>query len=797
MNWKRLTAAVNRPSQKPEILEPWLKRRLIREHFSGLFASLFGNFVNIVVISYIFWSPAIAANILIGNCIFTIVCARRYWLGRNWRQIGLNARAIDYWRKRIEVNAITLGSCWGATVCAIMMFAEPSDALLAGILGAGMTAAGALTYREIPNAAKSYVGACAIGSSIGLLSIGTTAAIASCILLCSFAVVLIANINRTYRNIAKRYKRESDLRQSAETINMLLTDFTEQGSDWLLELDVQGRVVNPTERFAEIVERPLESLEGVSFLNLINDGPEKDGLIDHMKCRRAFRNFHVSTHGEKETHCWSINARPVRDPRVKYRFIITDITAQRQAEARVSYMAHFDALTDLPNRFQFQNCMSESLQSEGGELTLLFLDLDEFKNINDTLGHGAGDLMLKRVAQRLKDCVEPDAVVARLGGDEFAILLPYNDKERVQALCESILVSFDKPYSLDGNDVVVGTSIGVAAAPEHGRDVTTLLSNADLALYEAKSAGRNRYTYFEQGMDVDAQNRRELEKDLRNAVKQNELCLHYQPLINVDSGEPNGYEALIRWEHPQRGVVMPDQFIAIAEDSGLIIQIGEWVIRQALDDMSGWPEDRNISINLSPAQMRSPSLITTMVQALAKAQVDASRVCLEITESVLMHDSDANIATLHKLRELGVKIALDDFGTGYSSLNYLRSFPFDKIKIDRCFISEIDSREDCQAIVRSVVNLANSLGMTTTAEGVERADQLEMLRGEGCTEVQGYLYSQAMPQEQLSDLRSPVRSQAQKLAEIEQERDRVETALDTKEPRQIGSAYSGKKSASA
>jgi predicted signal transduction protein with EAL and GGDEF domain len=341
------------------------------------------------------------------------------------------------------------------------------------------------------------------------------------------------------------------------------------------------------------------------------------------------------------------------------------------------------------------------------------------------------------------------------------------------ALSDRIIEALTLPFRLDDHDVIVGTSIGISLAPLHGNDASTLLRNADLALYEAKAQGRNRHAVFEAGMDEAAQYRRSLELDLRGALGKHELCLHYQPLIRIEDNATLGYEALIRWIHPERGVVMPNDFIPIAEESGMIIPIGEWVIRQAIDDMMLWPDHMTVSINLSPAQMRSPSLITTLVQSLAKTGADPKRICLEITENVLMQDSEANLATLHKLHDLGLEIALDDFGTGYSSLNYLRSFPFDKIKIDRCFISEIDEREDCQAIVRSVVNLANSLGMTTTAEGVEREGQMESLRREGCSNVQGYLFSKAVPQDQLTDLRKSSHSHSQRLVDLETERKKL------------------------
>ncbi|MEY2926076.1 MAG: hypothetical protein RL367_553, partial [Pseudomonadota bacterium] len=303
------------------------------------------------------------------------------------------------------------------------------------------------------------------------------------------------------------------------------------------------------------------------------------------------------------------------------------------------------------------------------------------------------------------------------------------------------------------NQVLCGTSIGIARTPEDGQTVETLLKNVDLALYSAKANGRNRAAFYEAAMDDAAQARREIEMDLRSAMAQDELALHYQPLIDLNSGETIGYEALLRWHHPVKGLVMPNDFVSIAEETGLIVQLGEWVIRNALAEVAKWPEHLGVAVNLSPVQMKSAGLISTIINALASSGVAPQRLELEITESVLMHESEANLATLHKIRDLGVRIALDDFGTGYSSLNYLRSFPFDKIKIDRCFVQDVDSREDCQAIIRAVTGLASSLGMVTTAEGVENAEQLAQLRLEGCTQVQGFLYSKAMAPDQLTNLR--------------------------------------------
>jgi diguanylate cyclase (GGDEF)-like protein len=384
---------------------------------------------------------------------------------------------------------------------------------------------------------------------------------------------------------------------------------------------------------------------------------------------------------------------------------------------------------------------------------VLYIDLDNFKTINDTLGHPVGDRLLQAVARRLEALAGKRALVARLGGDEFAILLPPARVKGMEKLAQRIVADLSEPLSVGDHDVMIGASVGMAVAPQDADTRESLMRMADLALYAAKAAGRSTARRFVPAMDAAAQYRRQIELDLRSAITGGQFRLHYQPLVSSADGGLIGCEALIRWEHPERGVVMPDEFIGIAEDTGLIIPMGEWAIRKALDDARTWPAHVEIAINLSPLQMRSPTLITTIVSALAASGVAPERLCLEITESVLMHDSAVNVETLHKLRSLGIQIALDDFGTGYSSLNYLRSFPFSKIKIDRCFVAEVDSREDCRAIVGSVVDLAATLGMQTVAEGVERESQAEALRDSGCQHLQGFLYSRAVPADELTDLR--------------------------------------------
>jgi diguanylate cyclase (GGDEF)-like protein len=757
-------------AKSKDLQSSWLTRQLLNDHFDGIKFSVVANIINAMILITVFWGTVSYLSLILPASTLAGLLIWRLYNAYKFADKKLDIDQLNDLVRSTELNAALMGSWWGLIVFHFMVNGTPAQQVLCTALGSGMMAAGAITYRTLKRAANYFVGCCAIGSVFAMMSQNSTAGYAAGGLVLCYTAVLYANIKATSKNAILRYESEAELREQAETINMLLADFTEQGTDWVLEMDGRGHIINPSEQLASAAQRPLETLIGLPLIKLLDDGPDRDELQDHLALGRPFRNHPVSLSIGKDRLWWNISARPSLENGGTFRGIVTDVTAQRQAEEQVSYMAHFDSLTDLPNRFQFNQRLSRMLKEDGEDIGLMFLDLDQFKIINDTLGHSFGDLLLKGVARRLESCISGEEIVARLGGDEFAILFKKADLDHMQSVGEKIINALAMPFRLDDHDVTVGTSIGLAIAPDHGNNSETLLRNADLALYEAKSQGRNRYVIFQSGMDEAAQLRRALELDLRGALGKNELCLHYQPLVRIEDGETLGYEALIRWEHPERGAVMPDQFIPIAEESGMIIPIGEWVIRQAIDDLTLWPQHMTVSINLSPSQMRSSSLITTLVHALAKTGVDPARVCIEITESVLMQDSAANLETLHKLHEIGVEIALDDFGTGYSSLNYLRSFPFDKIKIDRCFINEIDTREDCQAIVRSVVNLAKSLGMTTTAEGVEREDQLEQLRLEGCVNVQGYLFSKAVPQEQLTDLRMPTRSHSQRLVALEAKR---------------------------
>ena len=749
--------------------DAWVSYQLLRVIAGNKRSSSLANLINALIVGLVFMGH-VPGYLLVGG--FAVLAALIFWrldvLGYLEGHAD-NLPALRAMTRMIELNAAGLGIWWGGVTGALLYRASGDQRMLLSILAAGMMGAGSISLRSERRAAQWYITLCGIGAMVGFASIASAPAVAACCLTLCYIMILRTNIANSAASITDNIVQHRDTQQASETIRMLLNDFTEQGSDWLFELDSEGCLIAPGERLAEAAMRPVQTLEGKVFVELFDEGKDRAVLAAHLANGRAFRHCIVALSAGGEQRWWSISARPTAlgGGAAAFRGVVTDITAQRQAEEKVSYMAHYDGLTDLPNRFLFNEQLYHAFNRRGGGIGLMYLDLDNFKTINDTLGHPVGDELLKAAARRLEQCVTRSETVSRLGGDEFAILVPHRHLHRIEDMAAQIVEAMAEPFELDGHHVVIGTSVGIACAPEHGENGAKLLQNADLALYTAKAAGRNRAATFEQGMDEAAHARRMLELDLRSSLGKDEMRLHYQPVIDIASGAVSGYEALIRWEHPTRGVVMPADFIPIAEETGMIIQIGEWVIRQALRDVAHWPEHLAVAINLSAAQMRSPSLVTTIINALAHNQVDPARVCLEITETVLMQDSDVNIDTLHKLSALGLQIALDDFGTGYSSLNYLRSFPFNKIKIDRCFVDDIDTREDCQAIVRSVVSLANSLGMTTTAEGVERTGQLEQLRLEGCGEVQGFLYSKAVPVDQLTDLRMPAHASSRTVAQLE------------------------------
>src|SRR5882757_8666671 len=434
---------------------------------------------------------------------------------------------------------------------------------------------------------------------------------------------------------------------------------------------------------------------------------------------------------------------------------IEDITERTRADEKIAHMAHYDALTDLPNRVLFRERLEQAMKAirPGEQLAGMYIDIDEFKSVNDALGHPIGDELLKHVARRLRGCLRETDVAARLGGDEFAVIQTAirNQSETTQ-LMHCIYQAIREPMECVEHLITTDASIGIALAPGDGLDIDQLLKNADLALYGAKGDGRRTYRFFEAGMDARAKERRSLELELRQAISDGGLEAYYQPVLNLEDGTISCCEALLRWRHPERGMISPAEFIPVAEETGIINELGHWVLNAACAEAANWPLDVRVAVNVSPVQFRSQTLALNVAAALAASGLAASRLELEITEAVLIRDDEAALEVLHQLRKLGVRIALDDFGTGYSSLSYLQRFPFDKIKIDRSFIRDLAGAGASSSIVQAVVNIAAASDMTTTAEGVETEQQRNLLHILGCTEMQGYLFSPAIPAGELRRL---------------------------------------------
>jgi diguanylate cyclase (GGDEF)-like protein len=545
-----------------------------------------------------------------------------------------------------------------------------------------------------------------------------------------------------------------------ERINRHFDAATTHMSQGLCMFDAGGRLVVNNDRYVQMYELRREDVKpGCALVDLLkhraarghfNGDPELywAELQKDLKEGKTTTRLVPSGNGRKVS--------VINSPMPHGGWVATheDITDQIAAQATISHMALHDALTNLPNRLFFQEQMESRLKlGREQKAAILCLDLDRFKSVNDTLGHAFGDNLLRQVADRMRGCLREGDILARLGGDEFGILQgQVNQPSEISALANRLIEAIAAPFDLDGHQATIGLSVGIATAPDDGREAQTLLKKADMALYGAKTEGKGTYRFFEPKMDRLMQARRTLELELRNAIVHQEFEIYYQPIINLRSEEVTSFEALLRWNHPDRGLIPPLAYISLAEETGLIVPIGEWVIRQACGEAAKWPENIRIAINVSPAQFKPRTLYELVKSALTDSGVSSDRLDIEITESVLLVDSASTLETLHQLRNLGVRISMDDFGTGYSSLGYLRSFPFDKIKIDRSFVHGLQRNKDAKAIITAVTGLGSSLGIVTTGEGVESKEEVEYLRHSGCTEAQGYFFSKPRPASEVLDM---------------------------------------------
>ena len=576
----------------------------------------------------------------------------------------------------------------------------------------------------------------------------------------ALTVGLVVLLVRDYWSLSRQATEQQAVQGglNGEQAKALLEEFEQAGRGWFWETDRTGKISYISDTLAAKLGCRAGDLFGRAFADLIassgigNDGENQRTLGFHFSARTAFSDMAVRAAIENEERWWSISGRPVITEFgqfLGFRGNGSDLTEMRRSQAEVARLASVDALTGLANRPQMMQAFEQALNTPTGltgECALLLLDLDRFKEVNDTMGHPAGDALLRQVAQRLLRLVGSKGRVGRIGGDEFKIILPgMVEMMALAKLADAIIHTISEPYEIDGSQVVIGVSIGIALAPSDGESTETLIRNADLALYTAKGEGRGQFRFFVPAMHADAEDRRQLESELRQAIITGGLHLEYQPVVCAASERITGFETLVRWQHPARGAISPAVFIPIAEEAGLIGAIGEWVLRTACKDALRWPRGTRVGVNVSPMQFANPALPSIVMSALTNAGLPAAQLELEITESVFLSDQDNTDGMFAHLKNLGVRLALDDFGTGYSALGYLKTAPFDKIKIDQSFVrgAAIKGSRNA-AIVKSIVNLAEALGMETTAEGAETLDELDLIRSLGCSHIQGYVYGRPM-----------------------------------------------------
>lgn len=704
------------------------------------------------------WRAA-AGGVIIGGGI-----ASMHYLGM-W---ALEVPGRVTWSVDLVFVSIILGMCLGYAALAVALRYQDHWGTLAAavlltlaIVSHHFTAMGAVQILPDPTRATDILSLSPTFLALGIAGVALSVLGMSLIgvLADRRLAVRTAKFEEIISQLSTARQQLEGSQKALQQQKLMLDTAIDHMVEGLCMFDAEKRLVVCNERYALLYRLPPELLRtGTSHTDIIRHrivkgilkGDPSEGAAEQFISKLAALPFdavssRIDEFADGRLICVT------RQPMAGGGWVAThlDVTEQRRSEAKIIHMAQHDALTDLPNRVLLRERMEHAIavtRNGGVDLAVLMLDLDRFKEVNDTLGHPTGDALLRAVAARLRECTTETALIARLGGDEFAVIdYVTNPAMEAAALAENIKKALCEPFDLGEHRVTVGTSIGIAIAPRDGNDSDVIMKSADLALYSAKSGGRGAFRFFEPELDELMHARRNLERDMRKALAQGEFELHYQPFVDVESGQARGFEALLRWHHPERGLVSPAEFIPLAEETGLILPLGEWVLRAACAEAAKWPLALMIAINLSPAQFRSKELVSIIVGALAASGIAPQRLELEVTETVIMHDSEAVFAALGQLRELGVRIALDDFGTGYSSLSFLQKFPFDKVKIDRSFVSELSRRKgEAHQIARAVVAFAVSLGKTTTAEGVETAEQLEILREEGCAEAQGYYFSRPM-----------------------------------------------------
>ena len=659
------------------------------------------------------------------------------------------------------LEGIALAAVWSVPPLVFGGRSDPAIAFGLWIVVALLMTASAVAMAALPMATLSFLGI--LGASITVMLYFAGGPLLASTAIVFTALLMLVCFGRGKALVVIR-AGEIALAERDETVSLLLREFAEQSADWLWETDANRRIVRASPRFAHSVGLDPLSVNGMPFLQVLAGSTWESGnfsaglrtLSEKLKSREGFRDLRLPVDVNGEERWWEIAANPRFDDRgafVGFRGVGSDVTEQRASADKINRMARFDTLTGLPNRLLINEALANAMaeaEKWGSRCAFMMIDLDRFKAVNDTLGHPIGDRLLGRVSERLSQLVTENEVIGRLGGDEFAVVVrDASDSARMERLAQTIIDALSRPYELDQHTLYTGASVGVATGPRDGRTAEMLIRSADLALYRAKDAGGGVFRLYEPQLHVEAEERRVLEMALRKAVSNDEMHLHYQPVVDAGTGELTGFEALLRWTHPELGNISPVKFIPLAEEARLIAPIGEWVLRTACAEAASWSSQVRVAVNVSPDQLHSPAFVSVVASALANSGLSPERLELEVTESVFMREGTGAIKVLERIMDLGVKLSLDDFGTGYSSLGYLSRTRFSSIKIDRSFVQGASQGvPEALAIIRAVVALAQSLGMATTAEGVETEEEHHMVQDLGCTKVQGYYFGRPLPVEE-------------------------------------------------
>jgi diguanylate cyclase (GGDEF)-like protein len=691
---------------------------------------------------------------------------QKRWQGRELT--SLSRQAVQ----RASYHSVFFAIVWGAPASVFAAIATGDQKLAICIVTAGMMAGAAFILTPVPAAAAAYVLVMGGAATNMLHSTGSSAITA---VGPAYAAGLLLIIYSNGRSFMESRLEKLALNERTETVSMLLREYESSDADWLWTTNSSLFFRNVSTRFARAVGRSVDEVSRMSLFDLlsgIQDGdPRSQGAIEaiasSLESRAPLNDVTVPVRGEDGVRCIEVSARPhfSRAGRfLGYRGVGSDVTAARQAADRIAHMASHDALTGLPNRMRLIEALGAGMkrtQSQGGQCAVLLIDLDRFKTVNDSLGHVAGDHLLQQVAARFEPIVDGQMTAGRLGGDEFAVIIPgAPDNATIKRIGRSIIETLSEPFSYHDQNLFVGASVGVAVCPDDGLTVEDLIRNADLALYCAKDRGGNEVCFYEPSLHARAEERRQIELEMRGALDNSELSLVFQPVVDAADDRIQSCEALLRWSNPRLGEVSPSRFIPLAEETGLIVPIGEWVLRSACAEAARWP-GISLAVNISPRQLQEPGFMSVLVSALSHSGLPANRLELEITETVFLNITPQTRKVLHQIRGLGVRLAMDDFGTGYSSLSYLQEADFDTLKIDQSFVrGATRENPESASIVRAVVALARSLDMTTVAEGVETQEQLELVRELGCDRIQGYIFSPPVPARDFAALLAERRSRA-------------------------------------